>query len=360
MAKSKKKTLKEKASKKLQSDFDLDSFKNKKGVISTTKFKDPDFIELSEALRDAINLPGVPMGHITLIRGHSDTGKSTTLAEIAVSAQKRKILPVFLITEMKFGWEYYIKQGFEMTHIKDTEGNIIDHKGFFIYADRSTLKTVEDMASFIYDLLEEQEKGNLPFDLIFLIDSIGTTPCQMSVDKKSNNPMWNAGAYSQQFGNFINQKITLSRKEDYPYTNTLVAVNKIWVDIPKTPMSQPKMKNKGGDTMFYDASLCITFGNITNSGTSVLMAQKDGNQVEYAKRTKVKIDKNHLTGISTKDTIIMTQHGFIKNTPTSINKYKAEYKDEWLEKLGVDDMKGDFEIIEDEHEWEEDFQNEEI
>jgi hypothetical protein len=39
-------------------------------------------------------------------------------------------------------------------------------------------------------------------------------------------------------------------------------------------MSQPKMRNKGGDTMFFDSSMVVTFGNITNSGTSKMMAQK--------------------------------------------------------------------------------------
>ena len=31
-------------------------------------------------------------------------------------------------------------------------------------------------------------------------------------EANKNNPMWNAGAMSQQFGNFINQRFPLSRK----------------------------------------------------------------------------------------------------------------------------------------------------
>jgi hypothetical protein len=61
-------------------------------------------------------------------------------------------------------------------------------------------------ATFIADLLDEQEKGRLPYDLLFLWDSIGSVPSKMSVEANKNNPMWNAGAMSQQFGNFINQK----------------------------------------------------------------------------------------------------------------------------------------------------------
>ena len=45
--------------------------------------------------KDVTSIPGIPMGHIVLLRGHSDTGKTTALLEAAVSAQKRKILTCF-------------------------------------------------------------------------------------------------------------------------------------------------------------------------------------------------------------------------------------------------------------------------
>ena len=128
----------------------------------------------------------------------------------------------------------------------------------------------------------------------------------MSIEANKNNPMWNAGAMSQQFGNFINQHFPLSRKESSQYTNTMVAINKIWVAPAETIMSQPKMKMKNGETMFLDSTVVLTFGNITNSGTSKIKATKNGKEVEFAKRTKVSCDKNHVTGITTKGTITMT------------------------------------------------------
>jgi hypothetical protein len=147
---------------------------------------------------------------------------------------------------------------------------------------------------------------------------------------------------SQQFGNFINQKIVLSRKETYQYTNTVVAVNKVWVDKPGSPMEQPKMKNKGGWTMFYDSSLALTFGNITNAGTSKIKATKNGKDVEFAKRTKISSDKNHITGVTSKGTIIMTVHGFINDDKKEIDEYKKEHSHEWLKVLGTTD----FDIVE--------------
>ena len=292
-----------------------------------------------------MSLPGIPHGHVTLIRGHSDTGKTTQLLEIAVEAQKKGIMPVFIITEMKWNWEHAIQMGVKVDEIVDKNtGEVVDYDGFFIYADRGNLNTIEDVAAFIMDLLDEQKKGNLPYDLCFLWDSIGSVPCEMSIKSNKNSNEWNAGAMSVQFGGQVNQRILLSRKESYPYTNSLVAINKIWTLKPGSPMELPKMKNKGGETMFFDATLIVTYGNITNAGTSKINATKDGKKVEFAKRTKVQVEKNHINGITTTGRIIMTPHGFIENDPKAINDYKAEHSHEWLKLLGDGD--GSIEITE--------------
>ena len=341
-------------SESLKKSFDIETFKKSKFLNQNVKFKPQRWIPLSQAFQEVLSLPGIPMGHITLLRGHSDTGKTTAMLEAAVAAQKMGVLPVFIVTEMKWNWEHAQKMGFEMQPVVDEEtGEVIDYKGFFIYVDRGSLNTIEDVAAFIADLLNEQSKGKLPYDLCFLWDSVGSIPCRLSVETNKNNNEWNAGAMSQQFGNFINQKIVLSRKENQPYTNTFIAVNKVWVAKPNSPMEQPKMKNKGGDTMFFDASLVVTFGNVSNSGTSKIKATKNGKDVEFAKRTKISVDKNHITGVQTKGTTVMTVHGFIADEKSEIDSYKKQYSNEWLQILGTtdfdvveeDEMKENFEEI---------------
>ena len=339
----KRKSLSEAVDKELKSSFSLDSFKNKKGLASNVKFKSQDWIPLSPAFQEVTSVPGIPLGHISLLRGHSDTGKTTALLEAAVAAQKRGILPVFIITEMKWSWEHAKMMGFEVDEIFDEEtGELIDYEGQFLYVDRETLHTIEDVAAFILDLMDEQKKGNLPYDLLFLWDSIGSIPCEMSIKSNKNNNEWNAGAMSTQFGNNVNQRITLSRKESSKYTNTLVCVNKVWAAKPVVPMGQPKLMNKGGFAMWFDATFVVTFGNIADSGTSKLKAIKDGKQVEFAKRTNLQIDKNHINGIQSRGKIVMTPHGFILDNDKDLKSYKESQKEEWKKVLGG----GDFNIIE--------------
>ncbi len=341
----KNKSLAEAVSAELKGNFDLNKFKEKKLLKSNVKFKEQKWIPLSKAFQDVTSVPGIPMGHIVLLRGHSDTGKTTALIEAAVSAQKQKVLPVFIITEMKWNWEHAIQMGLDVNTIVDeTTGEVLNYEGNFIYVDRETLHTIEDVAAFILDLLDEQKKGNLPYDLLFLWDSIGSIPCELSVRSNKNNNEWNAGAMSTQFGNSVNQKITLSRKESSKYTNTLVCINKVWTAKAEVPMGQPKLMNKGGFAMWFDATFVVTFGNISNAGTSKIKAIKDGKQVEFAKRTNIQIDKNHINGVQSRGKIIMTPHGFINDTDKELKVYKDAHAKEWMKVLGS----MDFDVYEEE------------
>jgi len=343
----KKKSLSEAVSSELKKGFDLDGFKEKKGLNSNVKFKDQEWIPLSDAFSDVLSVPGIPLGHIVLLRGHSDTGKTTALLEAGVAAQKRGIMPVFIITEMKWSWEHAKMMGLEVEEVVDEEtGEILDYKGNFLYVDRETIHTIEDVAAFILDLIDEQKKMNLPVDLIFLWDSIGSVPCEMSLKSNKNNNEWNAGAMSTQFGNNVNQRIVLSRKESSPYTNTLVCINKVWTLKPESPMGQPKLMNKGGYAMWFDSTFVVTFGNVMSAGTSKIKAIKDGKQVEFAKRTNVQIDKNHINGVTTRGKIVMTPHGFINDNDKEIKTYKDAHAEAWRAILGGID----FDIMEEDQE----------
>ena len=213
---------------------------------------------------------------------------------------------------------------------------------YFIYVDRESINSIEDVASFILDLIDEQKKGNLPYDLLFLWDSIGSVPCEMSIKSNKNNNEWNAGAMSTQFGNNVNQRITLSRKESSPYTNTLVCINKVWTLKAESPMGQPKLMNKGGYAMWFDSTFVVTFGNVMSAGTSKIKAIKDGKQVEFAKRVNIQIDKNHINGVTTRGKIVMTPHGFINDNDRELKEYKDARKEDWKKILGG----GDFRVVE--------------
>ena len=129
----KKDSLTTAVSAEMKANFNLEKFKEKKLLTGNVKFKEQKWIPFSKALQDSVSIPGAPMGHITLLRGHSNTGKTTALLELAINAQKMGILPVFIITEMKWSWEHAKQMGFQVEDIVDQEtGEVVDYKGFLI------------------------------------------------------------------------------------------------------------------------------------------------------------------------------------------------------------------------------------
>jgi len=316
--------------------YDLNSYKKNKNLLQTSTFKPENYLKLSSAFLEAVSIPGIPIGFVTVIRGHSDTAKTTALIEAAVDSQRKGRLPVLIITEMKWSWEHAKLLGFEVNEEVNPNTGEITYNGEFIYIDRGSLNTIEDVAAFIMDILDDQAKGLIPQDIDFFWDSAGSIPCQQSYDSKKNNNMWNAGAMSAQFGNFVNQKIMLSRKDSSPYTNSLIVVNKVRVEYPTSgnPKEMPKMRNKAGDALFWDAVYVITMGNVTGPGVTKLKAVKDGKQVEWAKIVKVSCDKNHFTQMQTSGRIVVTPHGFIRNDEKEINAYKKLHSAEWSKILG--------------------------
>jgi RecA/RadA recombinase len=118
----------------------LKDFKNKNGFNEDVKDKELDWIPISKAFTEATGLAGIPKGYITLSRGFSNTGKSTSLMEAIVSSQKLGILPVIIDTENNFSWEHAKDMGLQFDEVIDTEtGEVVNYDGFFIFINNEYL-----------------------------------------------------------------------------------------------------------------------------------------------------------------------------------------------------------------------------
>jgi RecA/RadA recombinase len=301
----------------------------KKKFSKEAEYKPDRFFDLGDAFLDATGIPGPAMGHINMLLGHSDTGKTTALVKSAVDAQKKNIVPVFIITEQKWSWDHAELMGF-------------DRNGDYLF--NSDFEYIEQITEYINELLDAQEKGDLPHDLLILWDSVGSVPCKMTYDGKGGK-QHNASVLADKIGMGINQRISGSRKSDSKYENTLVIVNQPWVELPDNPFGQPKIKAKGGEAIWLNSSLVFLFGNQKGAGTNKITATKDKRSVKFAIRTKVSVMKNHINGLGYEDgKIIVTPHGFLAGKDAaeekiSIDKYKTEHAEYWKEIIGTD---GDF------------------
>lgn len=300
-------------------------------------FKPDRFFDLGDAFLDACGIPGPAMGHLNMYLGHTDTGKTTALINTAIDAQKKGILPVFLITEQKWAFEHAKLMGLQCEKVIKEDGGS-DWDGFFLFNNH--FQWIEQITDYVNSLLDAQDKGELDYDLCFLWDSVGSVPCKMTFDGKGGK-QHNASVLSDKIGMGLNQRITGSRRTDKVHTNTLIIVNQPWVELPDNPFGQPKIKAKGGESIWLNSTLVFLFGNQKGSGITKISITKDKRKVKIATRTKVSVMKNHVNGLGYEDgRILVTTHGFMRakddaEEKKSIEEYKKTAGEYISERLGI-------------------------
>lgn len=118
--------------------------------------KPMDWLVMPKAFQEATRLTGFPIGYVSMIGGFSDTGKTTILNHVLVSAQRQGFIPVIYDTENNMDWKYLTDMGFEATpvygeidveHVDPETGEvtytkenrIITYDGDFIYFNNNIL-----------------------------------------------------------------------------------------------------------------------------------------------------------------------------------------------------------------------------
>jgi len=321
--------------------FSLDDYK-KKLVGADVQDKPIDWFRCSEAFQKATGLPGFPKGYVSLSRGFTNTGKSTAIMEGVVAAQKMGVLPIIIDTENNIGDERLKNMGFDLDgkFIKIDNEFLLENFGQKKEKDKNEA-SIEDLADCIHYFLDEQQSGSLPFEFLFMIDSLGTLDCNATIKARSNdttqNNMWNAGAFERAFKAIVNYRIPNSRKANKQYTNTMIAVQKIWTQ-GTPPMIT--VKHKGGEAFAYGARLIFHHGGIIASGAKGVGVDHNKRYVNFGIKASITTFKNQLDGdglggISFDGELISTPHGFIGADPESIAAYKKKHINFFREKLGA-------------------------
>lgn len=320
--------------------FDLDAFLESENLNSEPQDKEITWIPLSKAWFDALKLPGFPRGFVSLVRGYSNTGKSTAFYEAIAGAQKIGDFAVVIETEGNWNVEHAKMIGVKFKEVVDKETGEITEKpdNFMLVRSKdlynmyknynhqdSKMQTkptrgepvIEDVALFISEMIQKQEDGLIPMNMVFLWDSIGTLNCYKSACSNSSNNMWNAGAMGA-FQALVNFKIPSSRSIDSEYTNTMICVQKIWLD----SMNGTVVKHKGGEFMFFNSRLIVHLGGILTHGTKKLTAKALNQDFQYGTEAKIRCEKNHVTGWEKNGVIASTPHGYVN--PDELDEYKKQ------------------------------------
>lgn len=318
---------------KEKKNFDMDAYKKLRTV--QTEYKPESWIPMSEAFQSVTGFPGFPQGHVHEVYGPSDCGKTTMLLELAVGAQKRGILPIFVITEKKWSWERAEMMGID--------------KDFCLFRD--DIDFIEEACDYINTVLEDQKNGELPHDILFLWDSIGATPSKAEWDaqeeheaavtkameaggdmknikKSSGGMMVAARVIRERIQRVIQHKITATRNMNFPYFATLFIVNHGYISPSPMPGLPPSLVPYGGGGLKYALSFMIRQGKVSGIHTKH-KAKKDGIDINWGLQVPLILEKNHINGIVRNGDVIVTPYGYIKADKESIEEYKKAHKDEW-------------------------------
>lgn len=371
--------------------FDLKEFKQKTLNVSQVAEKPMEWFIMPKGFSDALGLPGIPKGWFSGCYGWNSTGKSTIKNCLIASAQKQGVLPVIFETESNFDFSYAIDCGMEATPVyEDVERvneetgeitvtkEIVDYEGNFILFTNETMcdycgdmdyststrspskkrkvAVIEDIAYIINDLLDKQDSGELPVELLFIWDSVGSIGSYKSYASKTGNNMFDANSISTAFNTIVNTRIPSSRSQNSPYTNSFFIVNKIW-DSSMATMGKPSVKLKGGNSFEYALRLLISCGKIITSGVKKLEATVKGEKYEYGTVAPIAIKKNHLPSpfnLSKDGLLYCTSDGIIAED--EIDRYKKKKLPEIIKQLKANDTTGklkdisedDIEFIEEE------------
>ena len=322
-----------------------------------------EWLIMPKAYQDAVRLPGFPMGYVSTIVGHSNTGKSTLINHAIVAAQRQGIIPVIYDTENNFDFNYAIDMGMDATPVYGDveveeidpetgevtvtlENRIIEYDGPFFYfnntilidrygdIDYSTGKrtqkkrakaVIEDMVYSINEFLEYQANGDIEQGLLFVWDSVGSIGGLKSYNSKVGNNMFDAGTISAAFQDIMDSAIPSSRKVSSPYTNTMIMVNKVWLDGTTNPMAPPSLELKGGKSVTYRSRLIILLGGQLKASVKKLTATSKGLNYNWGVQTKIKVLKNQLPSpydLTYEGEFICTGFGIIGMDKNEQDEYK--------------------------------------
>lgn len=371
--------------------FNINDFKSKLGFQQTQETSNADkpmeWLVMPDAYSAALKLPGIPENYVTTVVGHSNVGKSTLVNHALVAAQRKGRIPVIYDTENNFDFTYARDMGFEAEPVYGdvevevvdpetgeitvtTERRIVSYEGNFIYFNNAILAerygkmdyaagkevakgrkvaVIEDIAASINELLNLQDEGEADAGFLFVWDSVGSISSFKSYKSSANNAMWDAAAISVAFNTIVNDRIPRSRKISSKYDNTLLLINKVWLDSMTNPVGPPSLSLKGGNSMYYASRLIILLGGQLKASTKKLTAQSKGLTYNYGIQTKIKVLKNQLPNpftVTYEGEVICTPHGMIGVEKPDIETYRKQYVGDILKSLQDMNTKNDIVISE--------------
>jgi hypothetical protein len=297
--------------------FDLqDYIKKQQSATPPVAFKPPNYVIMPPEVQAAMCMPGFPLGHMSMLFGLSDSGKTGLLLHAVKKAQEQGILPVLIITENKLTRDRIIQAGIDLDKIVLVED----------------LKFLEAVYDYISMKIQEVLDGALPMDVMVFWDSAAGCPSKDSysitaagkIEKEFDNRK-NANVIGF-YNNIIASRIADTRKEGVVGSLGIVFVTQAYIgEKPKFPPGLPApIIPNGGEKVWFPLSLGLEI----KEGKKLDTTYK-GQRVNFGLVSKITVRKNHINELSSSGDIVLAGSQILPNDKDAIEAFKETRKEEW-------------------------------
>lgn len=291
--------------------FDLGDYL-KKDEVEETVYKPLQYVIMPKVFQDCIGLPGIALGYMSMAYGLSDSGKTEIMLHIAQEAVKQDILPILVIGENKMETSRLVSKG-----LIPGETCIVEE----------SISTLEDFYDYISMKVEDIKTKRLKMNCIVLLDSIASLPSKESfeIDKdgrisKKYGPQKNAAVMGY-FNPIVSKRIASTREMNSDYSLGLFIVNQAYKQPPEFPGAPTIVVPNGGEKIWFPLGLSFE----VKEGKRIKQTVS-GRDLEIALVTKIKVKKNHITGIYSSGEILLAGNDMLENNDKTIKEFKESFK----------------------------------
>lgn len=292
----------------------------------TIIYKEPEYVVMPSCIQKAIGSKGFLLGHMTMLYGLSDSGKTNVMLHAAKECQLQGNLPILVVTENKLNKKRASDIGL------DLQNCII----------KEDLTTLEDVYDYISMKIHDVKNGKLPFNTMIFWDSVASTPSRESFEigpdgkiKKKYGPQKNAAVIGY-YNPIIMRLVTSTRQIDCKHSVGVFLLNQAYIKPPEFSGGMASVVANGGEKIWYPLSMTIEI----KEGKR-LKATVKGSEIEYGMISKLRVKKYHDGELNHSGEVVFAGTELFDNDETLIKEHKKNNKEHWEElisELGVEDL----------------------
>lgn len=297
--------------------FDINEYiQAQQKTTPTVEFKDQEYLIMPEEVQKALCMPGIPLGHMSMAFGLSDSGKTGLLLNAVKQAQSQGKLAILVVTENKLSKERISAAGIDLSRLILVED----------------LKFLEAVYDYISVKVQEVLDGDLPMDVVIFWDSVSGCPSKDSytitptgkIEKEFDNRK-NANVIGF-YNNIIASRIAETRKAGVTGTVTVLFITQAYIgEKPKFPAGLPApIVPNGGEKIWFPLSLAIE----VKEGARLSTKYKNS-YINFGLVSKLTVRKNHLNELAGSGDIVLVGSQVLPNDQKIIDEFKSNRKEEW-------------------------------